>query len=136
VVEALGLKDPILRRPFHGRHDRRGNGGHRAQRRDPSGPLIAAGRPWDDAHPVVDMFSTLPFEMPTCCSTTPRPGARDPDRRRKRSRTPGFPAKTYLVTNARQLGMAGRSSSRSPSGGSSSASTGIKAKTVIVWGDF
>ena len=63
VVEALGLKDPIL--VGHSM------GGMIAAEMAAIAPndltrlaLIAPAGLWDDNHPVVDMFSTLPFEMP------------------------------------------------------------------------
>src|ERR1700761_3186947 len=63
VVEALGLKDPIL--VGHSM------GGMIAGEMAAIAPhdvsrlcLIAPAGLWDDDHPVVDMFATLPFEMP------------------------------------------------------------------------
>ena len=63
VIEALGLKDPIL--VGHSM------GGMIAAEMAAIAPndltrlaLIAPAGLWDDDHPVVDMFATLPFEMP------------------------------------------------------------------------
>src|SRR6478735_4846794 len=63
VVEALGLKDPILVGHSMGgmiAAEMAAIAPHDASRL----ALIAPAGLWDDDHPVVDMFATLPFEMP------------------------------------------------------------------------
>jgi pimeloyl-ACP methyl ester carboxylesterase len=68
VVNALGLKDPIL--VGHSM------GGMIAAEMAAVAPreverlgLIAATGLWLDEHPVPDQFSKLPHELPACCST-------------------------------------------------------------------
>ena len=132
VVEALGLKDPIL--VGHSM------GGMIAAEMAAIAPndlsrlaLIAPAGLWDDDHPVVDMFSTLPFEMPALLFHDPVAGAATLTAGRN-VQDPGF-LQAYLVTNARQLGMAGRILFPIPERGLHQRLYRIKAKTVIVWGD-
>ncbi len=132
IVDALGLKDPIL-----AGHSM---GGMIAAEMAAVAPhdvsrlaLIAPAGLWDDAHPIVDLFSTLPFELPELLFHDAVAGAammtagRDVE-------DPNF-LQTYLVANARQLGMAGRILFPIPERGLSQRLYRIRAKTVIVWGD-
>jgi pimeloyl-ACP methyl ester carboxylesterase len=95
--------------------------------------LIAPAGLWDDDHPIPDLFSTLPYEMPALLFYDEAAGAammtagRDVE-------DPGF-LQQYLVTNARQLGMAGRILFPIPERGLAGRLYRIRAKTVIVWGD-
>src|SRR3984893_6885008 len=105
VVERLGLKDPILA-GFS-------MGGMIAAEMAAVAPndvsrlaLIAPAGLWLDDHPVPDVFSLLPFEMPQYLFHDPQAGAElmtaglkmdDPEL-----------LKAYLIRNARQLGMAGK----------------------------
>ncbi len=132
VVEALGLKDPIL--VGHSM------GGMIAAEMAAVAPndvtrltLIAPAGLWDDDHPVVDMFATLPFEMPELLFHDAEAGAAILTAGRN-VEDPGF-LQAYLVTNARQLGMAGRILFPIPERGLSQRLYRIKAKTMIVWGD-
>jgi len=132
VVEALGCKDPIL-----AGHSM---GGMIAAEMAAVAPndvsrlaLIAPAGLWDDAHPVADVFSTLPFEMPALLFHDAEAGAAMLTAGRN-VEDPGF-LQTYLVTNARQLGMAGRILFPIPERGLAQRLYRIKAKTVIVWGD-
>ena len=132
VVEALGLKSPIL--VGHSM------GGMIAAEMAAVAPndlerlaLIASAGLWDDDHPVVDMFSTLPFEMPQLLFHDAAAGAAILTAGRN-VEDPGF-LQTYLVTNARQLGMAGRILFPIPERGLSQRLYRIKAKTVVIWGD-
>ena len=132
VVEALGLKDPIL--VGHSM------GGMIAAEMAAVAPhdvtrlaLIAPAGLWDDAHPVADIFSTLPFEMPALLFHDAEAGAAILTAGRN-VEDPGF-LQAYLVTNARQLGMAGRILFPIPERGLSQRLYRIKARTVIVWGD-
>lgn len=132
VVAELGLSDPIL--VGHSM------GGMIAAEMAALAPndltrlaLIAPAGLWDDAHPVADLFATLPFEMPQLLFHDPAAGAAILTAGRN-VEDPGF-LQTYLVTNARQLGMAGRILFPIPERGLSSRLYRIKAKTVIVWGD-
>ena len=76
VVEALGLKDPIL--VGHSM------GGMIAAEMAAIAPndvsrlaLIAPAGLWDDDHPIADMFSHPAVrDAGRCCSTTPRPARR------------------------------------------------------------
>jgi pimeloyl-ACP methyl ester carboxylesterase len=132
VVEALGLKDPIL--VGHSM------GGMIAAEMAAVAPndvsrlaLIAPAGLWDDDHPIPDLFSTMPYEMPELLFHDAAAGAammtagRDVE-------DPGF-LQQYLVTNARQLGMAGRILFPIPERGLRERLYRIKAKTVLVWGD-
>jgi pimeloyl-ACP methyl ester carboxylesterase len=132
VVEALGLKDPIL--VGHSM------GGMIAAEMAAVAPndvsrlaLIAPAGLWDDEHPIADLFSTMPYEMPELLFHDAAAGAammtagRDVE-------DPGF-LQQYLVANARQLGMAGRILFPIPERGLHQRLYRIKAKTVIVWGD-
>jgi pimeloyl-ACP methyl ester carboxylesterase len=132
VVAALGLKDPIL--VGHSM------GGMIAAEMSAVAPndvsrlaLIAPAGLWDDDHPIADLFSTLPYEMPALLFHDAAAGAA--------MMTSGLSVEdpnflqTYLVTNARQLGMAGRILFPIPERGLGGRLYRVKAKTVIVWGD-
>jgi pimeloyl-ACP methyl ester carboxylesterase len=132
VVAALGLKDPIL--VGHSM------GGMIAAEMAAVAPgdvsrlaLIAPAGLWDDDHPIPDLFATLPFEMPALLFHDAVAGAamltagRDVE-------DPGF-LQAYLVTNARQLGMAGRILFPIPERGLHQRLYRIKARTVLIWGD-
>lgn len=132
VVEALGLKDPIL--VGHSM------GGMIAAEMAAIAPndvrrlcLICPAGMWDDAHPIADLFATLPFEMPALLFHDAVAGAAMLTAGRN-VEDPNF-LQTYLVTNARQLGMAGRILFPIPERGLQQRMYRIKAKTVIVWGD-
>ena len=132
VVEALGLKDPIL--VGHSM------GGMIAAEMAAIAPndvsrlcLICPAGMWDDAHPIADLFATLPFEMPALLFHDAVAGAAMLTAGRN-VQDPNF-LQTYLVTNARQLGMAGRILFPIPERGLQQRMYRIKAKTVIVWGD-
>ena len=132
VVEALGLKDPIL--VGHSM------GGMIAAEMAAVAPndvsrlaLIAPAGLWDDDHPIADLFATLPFEMPALLFHDAVAGAAMMTAGRN-VQDPNF-LQTYLVTNARQLGMAGRILFPIPERGLQQRLYRIKARTVIVWGD-
>ncbi len=132
VVEALGLKDPIL--VGHSM------GGMIAAEMAAIAPhdvtrlgLICPAGLWLDDHPIVDMFSTLPYEMPALLFHDAVAGAAMLTAGRN-VEDPGF-LQTYLVQNARQLGMAGRILFPIPDRGLAQRMYRIKAKTILVWGD-
>jgi pimeloyl-ACP methyl ester carboxylesterase len=132
VVEALGLKDPIL--VGHSM------GGMIAAEMAAIAPndvsrlaLICPAGLWDDDHPIPDMFSLLPFEMPAYLFHDAAAGAAMMTAGRS-VEDPGF-LQAYLVTNARQLGMAGRILFPIPERGLAQRFYRIKARTVLVWGD-
>jgi pimeloyl-ACP methyl ester carboxylesterase len=132
LADALGLKDPIL--VGHSM------GGMIAAEMAAIAPndvtrlaLICPAGLWLDDHPIPDMFTLLPFEMPKFLFHDPEAGAKlmtagmnfdDPE----------F-LKAYLIRNARQLGMAGKILFPVPERGLAQRLYRIKAKTVIVWGE-
>ena len=132
VVEALGLQSPIL--VGHSM------GGMIAAEMAAIAPndvsrlaLIAPAGLWDDSHPIADLFATMPYEMPALLFHDAEAGAAMLTAGRN-VQDPNF-LQTYLVTNARQLGMAGRILFPIPERGLAQRLYRIKAKTVIVWGD-
>jgi pimeloyl-ACP methyl ester carboxylesterase len=132
VVAALGLEDPIL--VGHSM------GGMIAAEMAAVQPndvtrlaLIAPAGLWDDAHPIPDLFATLPYEMPALLFHDEAAGAAILTAGRN-VEDPNF-LQTYLVANARQLGMAGRILFPIPERGLASRLYRIKARTVLVWGD-
>jgi len=132
VVEALRLKDPIL-----GGHSM---GGMIAAEMAAIAPndvtrlgLIASAGLWLDAFPIPDMFATMPYEFPALLFHDVEKGTAlmtagvaldDPEW-----------LKSFLVSNARQLGMAGRILFPIPERGLSTRLYRIKARTLLVWGD-
>lgn len=132
VVEALGLKNPIL--VGHSMGGMIAAEIAAIQPNDVSRlALIAPAGLWDDAHPIPDLFSTLPYEMPALLFHDAAAGAAIMTAGRN-VEDPNF-LQTYLVANARQLGMAGRILFPIPERGLSTRLYRIKAKTVLVWGD-
>lgn len=131
VVEGLGLKDPIL--VGHSM------GGMIAAEMAALAPndlsrlgLIAPAGLWLDDHPLPDMFSIMPYEMPKYLFHDPEAGAAMMTSGLKID-DPKF-LQDYLVRNARQLGMAGKLLFPIPERGLAQRLYRIKARTVIVWG--
>jgi len=132
AVAALGLKDPIL--VGHSMGGMIAAEMAAVQPNDVSRlALIAPAGLWDDDHPIPDLFSTMPYEMPELLFHDAAAGAAMMTAGRN-VEDPGF-LQQYLVTNARQLGMAGRILFPIPERGLQQRLYRIKAKTVIVWGD-
>ena len=132
VVDALGLRDPVL--VGHSM------GGMIAAEMAAVQPndvtrlaLIAPAGLWMDDHPIADLFATMPYEMPQLLFHDAAAGAAILTAGRN-VEDPNF-LQTYLVQNARQLGMAGRILFPIPDRGLAQRLYRIKAKTVIVWGD-
>ena len=132
VVEALGLKNPIL--VGHSM------GGMIAAEMAALAPndvsrlaLICPAGLWLDDHPIVDMFSLMPYEMPKYLFHDPEKGAAAMTSGLDMS-DPKF-LQTYLIRNARQLGMAGKLLFPIPERGLAERLYRVKAKTVIVWGE-
>jgi pimeloyl-ACP methyl ester carboxylesterase len=132
VAEALGLKDPIL--VGHSM------GGMIAAEMAAVAPndvsrlaLIAPAGLWDDDHPIADLFATLPFELPELLFHDAAAGTAIMTAGTNME-DPNF-LQTYLVRNARQLGMAGRILFPIPERGLAGRLYRIKAKTVLIWGD-
>ncbi|MBW8815197.1 MAG: alpha/beta fold hydrolase [Caulobacterales bacterium] len=132
VVAALGLTDPILVG-----HSMGGMIAAEMAALQPNDVsrlgLIAPAGLWDDDHPIPDLFATLPYEMPALLFHDAEAGAALLTAGRDVT-DPGF-LQTYLVTNARQLGMAGRILFPIPERGLRQRLYRIRAKTVLVWGD-
>ncbi|HTX47976.1 MAG TPA: alpha/beta hydrolase [Caulobacteraceae bacterium] len=132
VVEALGVKNPIL--VGHSM------GGMIAAEMAALAPndvsrlaLICPAGLWLEDHPIVDVFSLLPFEMPKYLFHDAEKGAALMTSGLDLS-DPKF-LQGYLVRNARQLGMAGKLLFPIPERGLAERLYRVKAKTVIVWGD-
>ena len=132
VVAALGLTDPVL--VGHSM------GGMIAAEMAAIQPndlsrlaLISPAGLWDDDHPIADLFATLPFEMPALLFHDAVAGAALLTAGRNVT-DPNF-LQTYLVNNARQLGMAGRILFPIPERGLQQRMYRIKARTVVIWGD-
>ena len=131
VVDALGLKDPVL-----AGHSM---GGMIAAEMAALAPrdfsklaLIAPAGLWLDAHPIPDLFAMLPYEMPPYLFHDVEAGTRlmtagvaldDPEW-----------LKGFLVMNARQMGAASKLLFPVPERGLSERLYRVKAKTLLVWG--
>jgi pimeloyl-ACP methyl ester carboxylesterase len=95
--------------------------------------LIAPAGLWLDAHPVPDLFSKLPHELPALLFHDPAFGARvmtaggDLD-------DPKF-LEAFIIRNTRQLAMAGKLLFPIPDRGLDERLYRIRAKTVLIWGD-
>ncbi|HEY5070797.1 MAG TPA: alpha/beta fold hydrolase [Caulobacteraceae bacterium] len=131
VIEALGLKDPIL--VGHSM------GGMIAAEMAAVAPndvsrlaLIAPAGLWLSDHPVADVFSLLPFEMPNFLFHDPEAGAKAMTAGLKMD-DPKF-LQDYLVRNARQMGMAGKILFPIPERGLLGRLYRVKARTVLIWG--
>jgi pimeloyl-ACP methyl ester carboxylesterase len=132
VVEALGLKDPILV-GFS-------MGGMIASEMAAVAPndvsrlaLIAPAGLWLDEHPIADIFALLPYQLPhylfydeVAGSEVLSTGADLSD--------PKF-LQAFLVRNARQLGAASKIMFPIPDRGLATRLYRIQAKTVLIWGD-
>jgi pimeloyl-ACP methyl ester carboxylesterase len=132
VVEALGLNDPIL--VGHSM------GGMIAAEMACVAPgdvsrlvLICPVGLWLDEHPLPDLFSMMPYDLPGYLFHDPAAGAAmlgaglnmaDPEL-----------LKAFLIRNARQLGMAGKILFPIPERGLKERLYRIKAKTTIIWGE-
>tara|TARA_R110000868_G_scaffold90691_1_gene251422 strand:- start:3368 stop:4144 length:777 start_codon:yes stop_codon:yes gene_type:complete len=132
VVDALGLKDPILVG-----HSMGGMIACEMASLAPStvsrlGLICPAGL-WIDDHPIPDLFAMLPYEMPQYLFHDVEAGTK--------MMTAGVALddpewlKGFLIMNARQMGMAGKILFPIPDRGLSQRLYRIKAKTVLVWGD-
>jgi pimeloyl-ACP methyl ester carboxylesterase len=132
VVERLGQKDPIL-----AGHSM---GGMIAGEMAAIAPndvsrlaLIAPAGLWMDEHPIPDIFSMLPFELPGYLFYDAEAGAKIMSAGTNMS-DPKF-LQAFLVQNARQLGAAGKILFPIPERGLASRLYRIKAKTMLIWGE-
>jgi pimeloyl-ACP methyl ester carboxylesterase len=131
VAEALGLSDPIL--VGHSM------GGMIAAEMAAVAPsdvtrlaLIAPAGLWLDDHPIPDIFTLLPFELPGYLFHDAEAGAKLMTAGLQMD-DPQF-LQNYLVRNARQMGMAGKLLFPVPERGLVDRLYRIKARTVLVWG--
>jgi pimeloyl-ACP methyl ester carboxylesterase len=132
VVDALGLKDPVL--VGHSMGGMIAAEMAAVQPHDVSRlALIAPAGLWLDAFPIPDLFSTMPFEMPKLLFHNVEAGTQMLTAGLDMS-DPKF-LQNYLVTNARQLGMAGRILFPVPERGLSARLYRVRAKTILIWGD-
>jgi len=132
VVEALGLKNPIL--VGHSM------GGMIAAEMAALAPndvsrlaLICPAGLWLEDHPIVDIFTLLPFELPGYLFHDPEKGAAMMTTGLDLS-DPKF-LQAFLIRNARQMGMAGKLLFPVPERGLAERLYRVKARTVIVWGE-
>ena len=132
VIEALGLSKPLL--VGHSL------GGMIAAEMAAVCPnevdrlcLIAPAGLWLDAYPAPDLFSMLPKDFPPTLFHDAELGASlitaNVDIKDPKFLIP------FLVTNARQLGMAGKLLFPIPERGLKDRIHRVKARTVLVWGD-
>jgi pimeloyl-ACP methyl ester carboxylesterase len=132
VIDALGLDRPIL--VGHSM------GGMIAAEMAAVAPreiarlgLVAPAGLWLDAHPVPDLFSKLPHELPALLFHDAALG--------ERLMAPGGDLadpkflEAFLVRNARQLTMASKLLFPIPDRGLAERLYRIRAKTVVVWGE-
>jgi pimeloyl-ACP methyl ester carboxylesterase len=132
VVEALGLQNPIL--VGHSM------GGMIAAEMAALSPndvsrlvLICPAGLWLEDHPIPDIFTLLPFEMPAYLFHDVEAGTKLMTSGMDFS-DPKF-LQAYLIRNARQMGMAGKLLFPIPERGLAERLYRVKAKTVIVWGE-
>jgi pimeloyl-ACP methyl ester carboxylesterase len=131
VVEALGLKDPILTGHSMGGMIAAEMASIAHNDFTRLGLICPAGL-WLDQHPIADLFAMLPYEMPPYLFHDVEMGTK--------LMTAGVALddaewlKGFLVTNARQMGTAGKLLFPIPERGLSERLYRVKAKTLIVWG--
>jgi len=132
IVGALGLHDPIL--VGHSM------GGMIAAEMAAIAPndvsrlaLICPAGLWLADHPIPDLFTIMPYEMPGYLFHDPAAGAKMMTAGLNMD-DPKF-LQDYLVRNARQLGMAGKLLFPIPERGLSHRMYRIKARTTIIWGE-
>ena len=132
VVAALGLTDPALV-GFS-------MGGMIASEMAAVAPfevtrlaLIAPAGLWLDDHPIPDIFSLLPYQLPSYLFHDAAAGAKMMSAGAEMS-DPKF-LQGFLVQAARQLGAAGKIMFPIPDRGLASRLYRIKAKTILIWGE-
>jgi pimeloyl-ACP methyl ester carboxylesterase len=132
VLDRLGIKDPIL--------VGLSMGGMIAAEMAAVAPndvsrlaLIASAGLWLDDHPIPDIFSMMPYELPGYLFYDAEAGAKIMSAGTNMS-DPQF-LQAFLVQNARQLGAAGKILFPIPERGLASRLYRIKAKTVLIWGE-
>jgi pimeloyl-ACP methyl ester carboxylesterase len=132
VVAALGLRDPIL--VGHGM------GGMIAAEMAAVAPrevsrlgLIAPAGLWLERHPIPDLFALMPYQYPHYLFHDETAGAA------RMTAGQNFDNRDwlqgFLVTNARQLGMAGKILFPIPERGLAQRLYRITARTLLIWGE-
>ena len=117
--------------------------------------LIAPAGLWLDAHPIPDLFATLPFELPQLLfhdvglgvklltgglpldamkEAVQEDGSLHLDMLLARFDDTAF-LQGFLIDNARRLGMAGKLLFPIPERGLAERLYRVRAKTVLIWGD-
>lgn len=132
VMDALGMRKPLL-----AGHSM---GGMIAAEMAAIAPneieklcLICPAGLWLDAHPIPDIFAMLPYELPAVLFHDAEAGGK--------LMTAGLDfsniefLKTFLIQNARQLGMAGKILFPIPDRGLRQRLYRITARTLLIWGD-
>lgn len=132
VIGELGIEDPIL--VGHSM------GGMIAAEMAAVAPhdvsrlvLIAPAGLWLDHHPIPDLFSALPFELPAYLFHDPIAGAELFGANIDLS-DPAF-LQNFLIRNARQLGAAGKLLFPIPDRGLAARLYRIQSRTLLVWGE-
>jgi pimeloyl-ACP methyl ester carboxylesterase len=132
VIDALGLTNPLLAGHSMGgmiAAEMAAVAPHQVSRL----ALIAPAGLWLPAHPIPDIFAMLPYQMPEVLFHDVEAG--------RKAMTAGARMddpewlKGFLVTNARQLGMAGKLLFPIPDRGLSERLYRIRARTVLIWGE-
>jgi pimeloyl-ACP methyl ester carboxylesterase len=95
--------------------------------------LIAPAGLWLDAHPIPDLFSKLPHELPALLFHDPAFGERMMTAGGNLD-DPKF-LEAFIIRNTRQLAMAGKLLFPIPDRGLGERLYRIRAKTVLIWGD-
>lgn len=95
--------------------------------------LLAPAGLWLDDHPIVDIFSKLPYELPGLLFHDAEAGRKLLTAGGGNMEDPEF-LKQFLVMNARRMGMAGKLLFPIPDRGLAGRLHRITAKTLIVWG--
>ena len=132
VMEALGLDDPIV--VGHSMGGMIAAEMAAVARTEVSKLcLLAPAGLWLDDHPVVDIFSRLPYELPALLFHDVDAGKKLLTAGAGNMDDPEF-LKQFLVMNARRLGMAGKILFPIPDRGLAQRLYRISAKTLIVWG--
>ncbi len=95
--------------------------------------LLAPAGLWLDDHPIIDIFSKLPYELPGLLFHDAEAGRKLLTAGGGNMEDPEF-LKQFLVMNARRMGMAGKLLFPIPDRGLAGRLHRITAKTLIVWG--
>jgi len=95
--------------------------------------LIAPAGLWLDEHPIPDIFSLLPYQLPPYLFHDAAAGAKIMSAGMEMN-DPKF-LQGFLVQAARQLGAAGKIMFPIPDRGLASRLYRIKARTILIWGE-